>query len=219
MSEILLVNPRRRRRRKTVVRRKRTSVRRRRNPVAANPRRRRKSPVRRRRTSVRRRRRNPARRITARTIQRQLTVATQGALGAIGLDIALAYIPLPAQLTGPFATPVIKGLAAVGLGAVAGMAGIRAETANRMTEGALTVQLHTIGKTMLAQFMPNIAMGEYLSGMGYYGSGYNPGQSVDDPDWNSGMGTYLTDISADDMDMDQGGFAMYENAGDEAFGW
>lgn len=209
MSEILLVNPRRRKRRK-----KTTVRRRRRNVYVANPKRRRK----RRKTSVgRRRRRNPARRITARTIQKQLTVATQGALGAIGLDIALAYIPLPAQLTGPIATPVVKGLAAVGLGAVAGMAGVRAETANRMTEGALTVQLHTIGKNMLSQFMPNIAMSEYMSGLGYYGSGYNPG--VDDPDWYSGMGTYLPDLSADDMGMDQGGFAMYENAGDEAFGW
>lgn len=144
-------------------------------------------------------------------------VAAQGAMGAIGLDIALAYIPLPAQFTGPIASPIIKGLGAIGLGAVAGMAGVRAETANRMTEGALTVQLHSIGKNMLGQFMPNIAMSEYVDGIGYYGSGYNPG--VDDPDWLEGMGTYLPDLSADDMGMDQGGFAMYENAGDEAFGW
>lgn len=212
MSEILLVNPRRRRR-KTTTRRRKTSVRRRRrNPVAANPRRRRRA------TSVRRRRRNPARRITARTIQRQLTVATQGALGAIGLDVALAYIPLPAQMTGPFLTPVIKGLGAVGLGAVAGMMGVRAETANRMTEGALTVQLHTIGKTMLSQFMPAIPLSEYINNdLGYYGSGYNPG--VDDPDWYSGMGTYLPDLSADDIGIDEGGFAMYENSVDNAFGW
>lgn len=214
MSEILLVNPRRRRR-KTTTRRRKTSVRRRRRNPVANPKRRRRTYTRKR---VTRRRRNPrARRITAASIQKQLTVATQGALGAIGLDIALAYIPLPAQLTGPIVTPVIKGLAAVGLGAVAGMAGVRAETANRMTEGALTVQLHSIGKNMLVQFMPNVAMSEYMTGLGYYGSGMNPG--VDDPDWYSGMGTYLPDLSADDMGMDEGGFAMYENAGDNAFGW
>lgn len=209
MNEILLVNPRRRtKRRKTTTRR--------RNPVAANPRRRRRTVAKRRVT--RRRRRNPARRITARTIQRQLTVATQGALGAIGLDVALAYIPLPAQMTGPFLTPVIKGLGAVGLGAVAGMMGVRAETANRMTEGALTVQLHTIGKTMLSQFMPAIPLSEYINNdLGYYGSGYNPG--VDDPDWYSGMGTYLPDLSADDMGIDEGGFAMYEQSVDNAFGW
>ena len=117
------------------------------------------------------------------------------------------------RVKGPFATPVVKGLAAVGLGAVAGMVGVRADTATRMTEGALTVQLHSIGKNMLGQFMPNIAMSEYL---GYYGSGYNPG--VDDPDWYEGMGTYLPDLSADDIGMDEGGFAMYEDA-TETFGW
>lgn len=217
MNEILLVNPRRRRRRKTTTRRRRSVARR--NPVAANPRRRRKTYAKRRvtRRVTRRRRRNPARRITARTIQRQLTVATQGALGAIGLDVALAYIPLPANMTGPFLTPVIKGLGAVGLGAVAGMMGVRAETANRMTEGALTVQLHTIGKTMLSQFMPAIPLSAYTNELGYYGSGYNPG--VDDPDWYSGMGTYLPDLSADDIGMDEGGFSMYEQSVDNAFGW
>ncbi len=210
MSEILLVNPRRRRRRKTTTRRRR-SVARRKNPV----RRRRRRTVARRRV---RRRRNPTQRLTAAKIQRQLTTATQGALGALGLDIALAYIPLPAQLTGPFIGPVIKGLGAIGLGVVAGMAGVRADTANRLAEGALTVQLHGIGKQMLAQFAPAIPMSAYINGnqLGYYGSGWNP--NVDDPDWqNSGMGTYLTDISADDISMDQEGFGMYETGA--GFAW
>lgn len=202
MNEILLVNPRRRRR-KTATRRRKTTTRKRR-----------RNPVRRRRTTTvrRRRRRNPARRITQASITRNLTVASQGALGALGLDIALAYIPLPANLQGPFIGPVIKGLGAIGLGAVAGMAGVKAETATRMAEGALTVQLHGIAKTMLATWMPDIPMSAYL---GYYGSGYNP---VDDPDWQGGMGTYLTDISADDLGMDQQGFGMYEEAGAE-FAW
>jgi len=203
MNEILLVNPRRRRRKTTTRRRRKTITRKRR-----------RNPVRRRRTTTvrRRRRRNPARKITAAKVQRQLMTAAQGALGAIGLDIALAYIPLPAQLQGPIAGPVIKGLGAIGLGAVAGMAGVKAETANRMTEGALTVQLHGIGKQLVSQFVPGVAMNAYL---GYYGSGYNP---VDDPDWQGGMGTYLTDISADDLSMDEGGFAMYEDAG-AGFAW
>ncbi len=202
MNEILLVNPRRRRRKTTTRRRRKTTTRRRR-----------RNPVRRRRTTTRRRRRrNPARRITAASVQKNLMVASQGALGAIGLDIALAYIPLPAQLQGPIAGPVIKGLGAIGLGAVAGAMGVRADTATRMAEGALTVQLHGIGKQMLAQFAPNVPVSAYL---GYYGSGYNP---VDDPDWQGGMGTYLTDISADDLSMDEGGFGMYEED-QAAFAW
>lgn len=210
MNEILLVNPRRRRRktkRKTVARRRR-----RRNPVA--------NPRRRRRTGARRRRRNPQR-LTAAKIQRQVMTAAQGALGALGLDIALAYIPLPPQMQGPFIGPVIKGLGAIGLGVVANMAGVRAETANRMAEGALTVQIHGIGKQMLGQFAPQIALSAYIGeeGFGYYGSGWNPNaDAYDDPDWQAGMGTYLPDISADDIGMDEGGFAMYENE-DAGFAW
>ena len=203
MNEILLVNPRRRRRKTTTRRRRKTTTRKRR-----------RNPVRRRRTTTvrRRRRRNPARKVTARSVQRNLTVAAQGALGAIGLDIALAYIPLPAQLQGPLIGPVIKGLGAIGLGAVAGMAGVKAETATRMAEGALTVQLHGLGKTLIATWAPDVNMSAYL---GYYGSGYNP---VDDPDWQGGMGTYIPDISADDLSMDEGGFGMYEED-QAAFAW
>jgi len=199
--EIMLVNPRRRKRRKTTTR-KRRSVRRK------NPVRRKRRTVAKRRYS--RRRRNPQR-LTAARIQRQLTTATQGAIGALGLDIALAYIPLPAQMQGPFIGPVIKGLGAVVLGVVANQLGVRADTANRMAEGALTVQIHGIGKTMLGQFMPAVPLSAY--GLGYYGSGWNPNSgAVMDPDWtNSGMGTYLTDISSDDIGMDQVGFGMYEN--------
>ncbi len=201
--EILLVNPRKRTRRKKTITRKR----RRRNPYHA-------APPRKRRSTVARRRRSNPQRLTAARVQRQLMTATQGALGALGLDIALAYIPLPAQMQGPFIGPVIKGLGAIGLGVVANMAGVRADTANRMAEGALTVQIHGIGKTMLAQFIPAVPLSAYINGgLGYYGSGWNPNAGVDDPDWtNSGMGTYLPDISADDIGMDQVGFSMYENA-------
>lgn len=210
MNEILLVNPRRRRRKTT--RRKKTVVRRRRRNAFTNPRRRR-------RTVARRRRRNPQR-LTAAKIQSQVMTAAQGALGALGLDIALAYIPLPPQMQGPFIGPVIKGLGAIGLGVVANMAGVRAETANRMAEGALTVQIHGIGKQMLGQFAPQIALSAYVdNGMGYYGSGWNPNaDAYDDPDWQGGMATYLTDISADDIGMDEGGFSMYENE-DAGFAW
>ena len=212
MNEILLVNPRRRRKTTTRRKRRKTTVRRRRrrNPVAAvsNPR--------------RRRRRNPQR-ITAVKIQRQLTVATQGALGALGLDIALAYIPFPAQMSGPFIGPVIKGFGAVALGVLVNMAGVRADTANRMVEGALTVQIHGIAKTMLGQFMPAIPLSAYTDQLGYYGSGWNPNAIVDDPDWNgSGMSAYLTDISADPMTMDEGGMSMYEDSipgGGAGFAW
>ena len=52
--------------------------------------------------------------------------------------------------------------------------------------------------------MPNIAMGEYLTvnngGMGYYGSGYNPGP------------VYLPELSNENLEMDQSGFGEYMGA-------
>ena len=205
MSEILLVNPRRRRRTTTrgPKRRvtkgrpaKRRAVRRR-NPVIK----------RQRRVS---RKRNPA--VTARSIQNQVMTASTGALGALGLDVVLAYIPLPAAISGGIMGKVAKGAGAIALGIIANkFLGVTASNANRMAEGALTVQLHGIGKELLAQFAPGVAMSAYLNddALGYYGSGWNP--SVDDPD---ALQSYLPDISSDDaIGMQQDGLDAYADAG------
>lgn len=231
MPNILLVNPRKRKtaRRKKTVKKRRSAKqkaatrklvafnKRRKNPVTRKRRRARKSVSTKRRrpaarrAPARRRRRNPTRRpFTAAKIQRQLTTAAQGAAGAIGLDIALAYIPLPPQMQGPLIGPVIKGLGAIALGVVANMAGVRADTANRMAEGALTVQLHGMGKTMLSQFMPGVPLSEYINdnGLGYAGSGLTAGYMGQDP---AGMGIYLPEIQNMDMGMEQTGLGMYEN--------
>ena len=200
MSEILLVNPRKRRRKKRA--KKKTSVRRRR----------RRNPVKR-KVTRRRRRRNPA--VTARSIQGQLRTASTGALGALGLDVALAYIPLPAAITGGIIGKVTKAAGAIALGVVANKLGVSASNANRMAEGALTVQLHGIGKELLTQFAPGVALSAYVgddNGMGYYGSGWNP-NAVDDPDYGSPLGTYLPDISAESVNMQEDGFAAYADAG------
>lgn len=196
MSKILLVNPARRKKRRKKTTRKRPTRRRarRRNPAPARRRRRRSNP-----------------RMTGAKVQRQLTTATTGAVGALALDIALAYIPLPANLQTGIVGKAVKGLGAIALGVVANRLGVKAENANRMAEGALTVQIHGIGKELLTQFAPGIAMSAYVGdeALGYYGSGWNP-NVPDDPDY---MGTYLPDISADDVGIDEQGFAMYEGHG------
>ena len=193
MNEILLVNPRRRRR-KTTVRRKRRVTRR-------------KNPVRRRRTVskrrvTRRRRRNP--RITMRTIQGDVMEAFQGATGALALDVTLGYLPIPANLKAGIMGTGVKALLAIGMGAVLGNFKIvRASTAKAFSNGALTVVLHDELKKQVANFLPNIAMGEYLdeNAMGYYGSGYNPGQM------------YLPDLESDTMGFEQSGMGEYMDAG------
>jgi len=200
MSEILLVNPRRRR--KTATRKRRAPSRRRRNPVAANPRRRKvrrrrntiaANPRRRRRASSRRRRRNPVRAFNTRDIQGQLRTASTGALGAITLDVGLAYLPLPAALKAGIVGKLAKGAAAIALGVVAHrFLKVSAANANRMTEGALTVQLHGIGRELLTQFAPQVAMSAYLNdemdSLGYAGSGWNPSHSLT---WGENAGNGL----------------------------
>lgn len=178
MSEILLVNPRRRARRKSPTRRRRAR--------ASNParRKRRASPVRRRRASVsRRRRRNPAPRLNVRSIQSSVMNAVPGAAGALALDVALGFIPIPANFKTGLLGYGVKGMGAVLIGMLAGNV-VKAQTATRMTEGALTVMIHGALKQGVSNFLPNVPMSEY---MGYYGAGWDP---------NYSMGAYLSQPQA-----------------------
>ena len=191
MSEILLVNPRRRKRRKktTVKRRRKNPVRRRR--------------TKRRKTSSRRRRRNP--RLTARSVQNQLMDALQGATGGLALDVTLGYLPIPANLKAGLVGTGVKALLAIGIGVLGqNFKIVKPSTAAKLSNGALTIVLHDELKKQVQNFMPNIPMGEYMNsgyndGMGYYGSGYNPGA------------VYLPDLTDDGMNIDEGGFGEYMN--------
>ena len=233
MPQILLINPRSRKkpaRRKKVAKKRRTaaqraatrklvalnrsrkrggSKRRRRNPVAANPakrRRRRKTTARR---VSRRRRRNPIAGVSMRSVKSQVMEAGTGALGALGLDIANGYLPIPANLKGGIVGTGVKALLAIGIGVLAAKTKlVGASTAGKMANGALTVVLHDELKKQVQNFAPGIQMGEYLDYdalSAYSGSGYNPGY-IDDPD---ALGTYLPDLS---VGMQQDGFAEYLNS-------
>lgn len=209
MSEILLVNPRRRRASKKRVTRKR-----RRNPVArANPVRRRKRRVARRRNPVSRRRRTRSRRrnplgFKQTAIKGQVTNGVTGALGALGLDVALAYIPVPAMLKAGVVGKVVKGVAAIGLGIVANrFLKVSATNATRLTEGALTVQFHGIGRELLTQFAPGVALSAYLndefdSSLGYAGSGWNPSLPLSWGENNNQVNAYVSP-GYDEMSLNQ----------------
>jgi hypothetical protein len=194
MSQLLLLNPRKRRRKLTAKQRKyfgkrtkrarRVSVKvsrphrsRRRAviTVAANPRRRRS----RRRMTINPRRRsyrsNPSPRLSVRGIGGQVQSAAVGAVGATVVDVAMGYVGpmLPAALVGPNVYPVVKGAAAILIGAAAQMAGL-GKWAGRMTEGSLTVTLHGV----IRSFLPaGVALG-------YVNSGYVPRRGM------NGMGAY-----------------------------
>ena len=169
MPELMLINPRKRRRKRKMsalqrryfgkrrTRRSRSVAKRSFAGVAMNPRKRR-----RRRTalsSVRRYRRNPIKFSPGQFMQQTLMPSAIGAGGALGLDILMGFLPLPAAMkTGPM-RPVIKLVGAVGIGMLAGMLTNR-KTAEQITAGAVTVVLYDTLKGFVQKAMPNIPLGE-----------------------------------------------------------
>lgn len=141
--------------------------------------------------------------------------ALPGAFGALGLDVLMGYIPLPANFKGGFAGYITKSVGAIGLGMLANMSGmVRASTAAKMTEGALTVMFHGAMRQAMTQFAPQIPLGMYLDEsqptMGYYGAGWNPDIPFNTGGSNSDVG-YLPDISAG-QPYDTFGLDAYANA-------
>jgi len=206
-------NPKRAKRRRRVS----GSRRRRKNPLVNL------SPVRRRRRKGRarsrargRRRRNPSMRgmgaaLKPRNIQGTLFNALPGAVGALGLDVILGYVPIPATWKVGYIGWITKALGAIGLGMVA-QNFVKPSTAAKMTEGALTVMFHGILRNLTAQFAPGVPLGMYISptsAMGYYGSGWNP-------DAESNLGVYLPDLSAETMSTDERDLGMYLETGEYA---
>lgn len=157
-NPVALANPRRRRRRHNPIaalanpRRRR---RRHRNPVAlANPRRRR------RHHSVRisrRRRHNPRIAFSPRGILNAVFPATIGALGAIGVDVAMKYIPLPAQFQTPLWKNVARVGAAFGLSYAASYV-LGREKAKQVLAGALTVASYNALRDLIATNFPQLGL-------------------------------------------------------------
>lgn len=195
MPEVLLVNPRSRRRKKTT---RKTSTRKRRTTASRT---RRSSP----RKRVSRYRRNPARRFNVQTfMQDTLMPSAVGAVGALGVDMVLGFVPLPANFkTGPL-RPVVKGVAAVAIGMIANMVATR-KTAEQITAGGLTVVLYDTAKTFVQQQFPALPLGMYETypEMGYY----SPVPIVESERYieNEGVGAYM-DQSMGNIDLPLEGF-------------
>lgn len=185
-SEILLVNPRRRRK---AAARKAAPARRRR-PAARRAAPKRRRAVRRNPVARVTRRRKVKRNLIPRGIGPQIQTAFGGALGGLGLSVALGVLPIPANFKAGMFGYATKGALAFVIGMLAKNF-VRASTAQRLTEGALTVVMYEALRDTTAQFVPQIPLGMYMEGpaLGYYGSGWNP--AADD-----GMGMYLPNFSS-----------------------
>lgn len=165
MAELMLINPRKRKRRTKArkanpKRRRRVTARRarRRNPVMplANVRRRRRYSTvsrKRRRNPIGGRRRFSLRGFTANT----LMPSAIGAAGAIGLDVLMGLLPLPAMVkTGPM-KPVARIVGAIGIGMLAGMITNR-RVGEQVAAGAVTVVMYDTLKGFVRQAMPTLPM-------------------------------------------------------------
>lgn len=229
-------NPRRKRRRKTVSRisaapRRRRA--RRRNPIAAiaaNPRRRRYvrasgAPHRRKRRANPRRRasahrnwgriRAHRRRVNPRllptslsSLKATLIPAAIGGGGALALDVALAYVPVPAFLDNMWGKLAVKIVGAIGLGYAAAFVTSK-ENARKIAAGALTVVAYGAIRDGIKTFAPDLAAKiPGLSGITDYDlsdlrMGYvNPAPMLQG--YNGGIGAYMDRANLSGMDAYMG---------------
>lgn len=116
-----------------------------------------------------------------------LMPAAIGAVGAIGMDMILPYIPLPATMMTGNKKYALKAVIAIGLGMLAGKV-IGKEKGHAAGVGMLTVVLHDALKENIPVYAPSIKLAgvnEYVDGLGYY----SPSMVVDG--FDDGMGEYV----------------------------
>ena len=127
--------------------------------LAANRARRRRSTVHHVKRAARRYRRNPSPRMGA--LMPLLTESLQGALGAVVVNAAFSFLPLPATLKTGTVSNVTKGALAVGLG----MLMPRNRMIAHMVKGSLTLTMYDAVKGVVGTAIPGMA------GLGYYPGG------------------------------------------------
>lgn len=223
MAQMLLVNPRKRKKRSTkmatrkqlaALRKARAAKARKHHPRAATPRRRRKSASRKRHITLRgtmnpsrRTRRHYRRNPSARKfnlmgfVKESLMPSAMGAGGALALDLALAYLPLPAMMKTGVVNSVTRVVGAVGIGMLGGMVMGR-KVGEQIGAGALTVVLYDEIKGMLKKAMPTLP----LSGSDY------PSLEYVNPAINAGeMGLYVGEyVPGDETQMGNMDYNEYQ---------
>lgn len=102
-------------------------------------------------------------------VVRQLVPAATGAVGAIGLDVAMGYLPIPVQYKSGWLGTGVKVVGAVALGMIAGKV-VGREKGRLFTAGALTVIAYQAIRGAVASAMPSLPglSGASFEGLGAY---------------------------------------------------
>jgi hypothetical protein len=139
-------------------------------------------------------------------LREQLMPAAIGGAGALGVDIAWALAPVPANIkTGAFA-PLVKIAGAVVLGAIVSRFASKRIGAG-VVSGYLTVTAYDFIKGLVSKNLPQIPLAGYPYDLGFYQAGqFIPGGA------QPGMGAYLP--GPDTPEHDAVG-AYLEGYGDE----
>lgn len=190
MAQVMLINPRRKRRAKKTAKRRavrrnpRTSYKtRRRWSTKARPRRRsvtmRVNPRRR----SRRMRRNPRSLTSVKGfLNGTLIPGSVGALGALGLDVALGFLPLPAVMQSGIFKPVVRLGGAMVLGMVASKIANR-KIGEQVAAGATIVVLYDMFKGFAQTALPALPLSGIAGypNLEYYSAGMPVGEYVSRP--------------------------------------
>ena len=210
----IISNPRRKRRKGRKARRRSHSRRARARilKVASNPKRRRRRSRGAHLFKKRRSRRSGGKLLSGglvRSTQSLVKHAAYAAVGAIGLDLVWAYLPIPPVLRTGYVRFVAKGAGAVAIGMVAERF-LGRDLGAKFALGAMTVVMHDAMRDLAAQFVPQVSlggvgdsdfpsmgytgsapvagMGEYMNALpDYYGTGYSQTGNF------QGMGEYVSD--------------------------
>lgn len=125
---------------------------------------------------------------SVRGLSSSLMPALIGAGGAIGTDIAMAYLPLPASLQSGWMNLLTRAAVAVGVGYVAGMISNKM-VGKEVAAGGLIVVAYSGLKQALAPTLGNSVKG--LSGLADFGD-YAPAYSAQPAAMmGAGMGAYM----------------------------
>lgn len=150
--------------RQNPARKRRRTAKRRASGFLANPRRRG-------RTTNRRRsyRRNPSMRAGSEKLMNLMVPAAGIGLGAIGSEILVGYLPLPAALKTGTMLYVTKGVVGIVAGLLIGTVLKQKRLGKYVAAGAVAIAVHDAGKALIVKSLPSVKFGQFVRrpGLGY----------------------------------------------------